>query len=133
MEITLQYFASCRNWKVLDHDLGSLLGEMGLSSDIQYQLVETPEEAVEHDFHGSPTVRINGVDPFADVGSPVGLSCRIYRTEAGSAGSPSREQLAKALQDAGQSKHLVDYVSSSLGGVTGRGGRAVEGARLLSE
>lgn len=100
MKITLQYFDGCPNWKITDQNLQALIGQMGLGAEIEYRLVETPEAAEEHDFRGSPTVRINGVDPFAQEDAPVGLSCRIHVTDDGPAGSPSREQLAKALEAA---------------------------------
>jgi hypothetical protein len=41
---------------------------------------------------------INGVDPFADPDAPVGLSCRVYRTDDGPAGSPTVEQLLAVLR-----------------------------------
>jgi hypothetical protein len=33
--------------------------------------------------HGSPTLLVNGIDPFAPPGSPASVSCRIYRDESG--------------------------------------------------
>ena len=47
--------------------------------------------------HGSPTLLVDGRDPWADAEAPVGLACRIYRTEAGAEGSPSVAQLAEVL------------------------------------
>ena len=64
---------------------------------VQYQLIETPEAAAEHGFRGSPTVLIDGVDPFTDPDAPIGLSCRVYRTEIGFAGSPTLDQLEDAI------------------------------------
>ena len=97
MEITLEYFDGCPNWQRVDQDLLAIIDELALTTEVRYQLVDTPEAAIEHDFRGSPTIRINDVDPFAEKDAPVGLSCRIYRTEDGLTGSPSREQLAEAL------------------------------------
>ncbi|MDK1017238.1 MAG: thioredoxin family protein, partial [Actinomycetota bacterium] len=51
----------------------------------------------DQNFHGSPTVLINGIDPFAENDAPVGLSCRIYRTDEGLAGTPTIDQLRQAL------------------------------------
>ena len=48
-------------------------------------------------FHGSPTVLVDGVDPFADEHTPVGLACRVFRTPAGLGGSPTVEQLREAI------------------------------------
>lgn len=96
MEITLQYFDGCPNWEILDGRLVELLDGR---SDIRVtrQLVETAEEAERLGFHGSPTVLVDGVDPFADEHAPVGLACRVFRTPAGLAGSPTVEQLYEAI------------------------------------
>ncbi len=51
-------------------------------------------------FRGSPTVLINGADPFADPAAPVGLACRVHRTPTGPAGAPSIDELTAALHDA---------------------------------
>lgn len=60
------------------------------------QQVATSEEADGLSFHGSPTVLINGEDPFAEPSAAVGLMCRLYQTVAGFAGSPTHEQLVEA-------------------------------------
>jgi hypothetical protein len=103
MEITLQYFDDCPNWKIADAHLTTLISDRGLDTTLDYQLIDTPEAAVEHQFRGSPTVLIDGVDPFADSNAPIGLACRIYRTEQGPAGSPTLEQLEQAVASAAES------------------------------
>ena len=100
MDIMLQCFDGCPNWKVADARLEALKAE-GLDLDIEYQFIETPEAAAEAGFRGSPTVLIDGVDPFADPDAPVGLSCRVYRTDDGLAGSPTLDQLRIAVDAAG--------------------------------
>ena len=45
---------------------------------VVYQLVRTPQEAQAVGFRGSPTALVDGIDPFADPVTPVGLSCRLY-------------------------------------------------------
>lgn len=66
--------------------------------DLEYQRIETPEDAEKYQFAGSPTLLINGRDPFAsDDLAPIGLACRTYMTDAGRAASPSVEQLKEAL------------------------------------
>ena len=45
--------------------------------------MSTPEEAEELGLRGSPTVLVNGRDPFMDQASTASLSCRIYRTPGG--------------------------------------------------
>lgn len=96
MNITLQYFAGCPNWKDVDVRLGSLEAE-GVEFEVDHQLIDTPEMAEQFGFRGSPTILVDGVDPFADPDAPVGLACRVYRTDTAYAGSPSLDQLRTVL------------------------------------
>ena len=100
MEIILQYFNGCPNWEVLDQRLAEVVNDR---SDVRVirQLVETPEDAVRLGFHGSPTVLVDGIDPFADERTHVGLACRMFRTPAAIAGSPTVEQLREAISGPG--------------------------------
>jgi hypothetical protein len=59
--------------------------------------VATPEDAERLRFVGSPTVLVDGRDPFTD-GGTFGLSCRVYPTLDGLAGAPTVEQLREALR-----------------------------------
>lgn len=99
MDITLLYFDDCPNWLVADEHLNTLAVENpGIS--IGRQVVETPEEAIRTSFRGSPSIIIDGNDPFADPDEPVGLSCRVYQTPDGQAGSPTLDQLRQAISGA---------------------------------
>lgn len=98
-EITLQYFDGCPNWQTTAALLGALV-EGGLDATVSLELIDSHEEAMTRGFIGSPTVLIDGVDPFAVADAPVGLACRIYRTEDGPAGSPSLSQLRQAIAEA---------------------------------
>lgn len=96
--MTLLYFDDCPNWTTTAEHLEGLAEER---PDLTFsrQLVESPEAAEQVGFHGSPSIQVNGVDPFADADAPVGLSCRVYQTPDGPAGSPTLEQLREALHD----------------------------------
>jgi hypothetical protein len=99
MEITLQYFDGCPNWKTADARLTELIsGRPNLR--LTRELVATVEQAERIGFRGSPSILVDGVDPFADPNAPVGLACRIYSTPAGPAGAPTRAQLRELLGDA---------------------------------
>ena len=56
--------------------------------------------AERYKFRGSPTLLIDGVDPFADLDAPIGLSCRLYKTEHGYSGAPTLDQLRAVLDEA---------------------------------
>ena len=96
MELTVQYFDDCPNWT----DLVGRLRELTADREdvtIRFEVVETAEQAERVGFVGSPTLLVDGRDPFSEPGRPVGLACRVYRTPDGPAGLPSRSQLAELL------------------------------------
>lgn len=97
MDVTLQYFDGCPNWLLAAARLREALASGRADHRISHQKIETPEQADEARFRGSPTILVDGRDPFADADAPVGLSCRIYQTETGPDGAPSVAQLAMVL------------------------------------
>ena len=101
MDIEILYFDDCPNWRLTEALVDRVVNDAGVTAAIRHTLVETEEEAQRLSFRGSPTVLINGVDPWADPDAPVGLSCRIYLTDSGVAGALSEAQLAKAIAEAG--------------------------------
>lgn len=98
MELTLLYFSGCPSWQNADRQLRVLSAELGFA--IKRVEVTTPEAAEEHRFRGSPSIHVDGNDLFADDDAPVGLSCRIYNTPEGPAGSPTLDQLRMAIAEA---------------------------------
>ena len=98
-DITLRYFDGCPNWQVARKRIEVVLDQLGETRTVRLERVETPERADELDFHGSPTILIDGKDPF-DANGPTGLSCRVYRTDVGLEGAPSVDQLMAALKEA---------------------------------
>jgi hypothetical protein len=95
MRVELLYFEDCPNWKTADRRLRALASDRGL--EVEHRLVNTVEEAEKAGFQGSPTILIDGCDPFARSDEPLGLSCRLYRTPEGSSGSPTGDQLRSIL------------------------------------
>ncbi len=59
--------------------------------------VTSAEQADAVGFRGSPTILVDGADPFADPDAPTGLACRIYRTAAGVEPAPTVEQFRAVL------------------------------------
>jgi len=98
VKVTLQYFDGCPNWQVAEEHLKQALAACGRADGaVEYQRVETVEEAERLGFTGSPTVLVDGRDPFAVAGVPAGLACRVYATPDGIAGSPTVDQLIEVL------------------------------------
>ena len=98
VSVTLLYSEDCPNWRIADERLREALARAGRDDvRVEHHQVNTLQQAEAAGFRGSPTVLIDGRDPFADPDAPAGLSCRVFRTEAGLAGAPTVEQLLAVL------------------------------------
>jgi hypothetical protein len=95
VRVELLYFDDCPNWKTADGRLRALGSERGF--EVEHRRVITAEEAERAGFRGSPTILIDGRDPFARDGEPSALACRMYQTPEGPAGSPTEDQLRSVL------------------------------------
>src|SRR5664280_2017558 len=100
MRVQLLYFDGCPHWTLMEERLREALTLSDIPQTIEHCLVETPEEAEEYRFAGSPSILLNGRDPFATSPIEVGLTCRVYSTPDGAAGVPTVEQLVAALRGA---------------------------------
>jgi len=90
-KVTLQYFDGCPHWKLADERLARVLhGVPRGKVTREYQRIDSPETAERIGFHGSPTILVDGRDPFAGGAEPVGMTCQVYRTEQGAQGAPPR-------------------------------------------
>jgi hypothetical protein len=98
IDVKLQYFDGCPNWRQAEQNLLVAAERLGLDLEIAYERIESPSQAEMMGFRGSPTILISGRDPFADPHAPVGLSCRVYRTQRGPSGSPSIDDLERTLR-----------------------------------
>lgn len=101
MEVRLRYFDGCPNWRATYERVLALLEERGLADvEVALERVESFEDAERLRFIGSPTILINGLDAFPSPGGSFGLTCRVYETPDGLAGSPTTDQLRRAFSDA---------------------------------
>ena len=97
------FLASVLLWSIFAHLDTAVTGTGKVISTVQnitLQPVESADEAQRLGFRGSPTILVDGRDPWADSDAPVGLSCRVFQTDSGLAGLPSDAQLAKVLREA---------------------------------
>jgi hypothetical protein len=100
MEIVVEYFAGCPNAAIMAERARLAMQQLGAADSVVLRLdvVATPDEAARRGFHGSPTILIDGVDPFGDDAVPGTFACRTYETPAGAEGAPSVEDLALAIE-----------------------------------
>jgi hypothetical protein len=97
MELTVLTVPGCPNAAAFEERLAAALAGHP-DAVVRRRQVADEREAAETGMAGSPTLLINGLDPFA---AP-GLSCRLYRDAAGRAArAPSVEDFRRALAQAG--------------------------------
>ncbi|HZA32101.1 MAG TPA: hypothetical protein VE462_11355 [Propionibacteriaceae bacterium] len=98
--IEVLYFEGCPNYVSLAARLQSLLDAARVDETIVYRRIDSPEQAEDEQFLGSPTVRVNGVD--VDPGTAgrhdYGLMCRLYATADGLRGTPPDNWIMDALE-----------------------------------
>jgi hypothetical protein len=68
-----------------------------LTASVHELEVTTVESAAECGMRGSPTILVDGVDPFAGASMEASLSCRLFETPDGVDGTPTVEQLIEAV------------------------------------
>ena len=97
MDIELLYVPNCPHRETARRHLDVALAEQGLAAVVREREVASPEDADRFGMHGSPTIRVDGRDPFADPDARPSLSCRLYGSEHGTSGAPTVAQLADVL------------------------------------
>jgi hypothetical protein len=100
MLLTVLAEPTCPNAAVLNDRLAAALrGKTDVT--VSHHVVASQDEAAQLNMHGSPTLLIDGVDPFAAPDQQPSLSCRLYRDEDGHvSGAPSVAQLRRVIEQA---------------------------------
>ncbi|MFJ6567429.1 hypothetical protein ACIQNU_08395 [Streptomyces sp. NPDC091292] len=100
MRITVLAIPGCPNVPVTLERLDAALA--GRKAEVVSVEVRDEAEAARRGMAGSPTVLLDGQDPFARTDSVPGVACRIYRHLDGTTdGAPSTDELREALTAAG--------------------------------
>ncbi|WP_241777905.1 hypothetical protein [Streptomyces sp. CT34] len=101
MEIEVLFVPDCPHRQLAEERLRQALDAVGLATtSFTTRVVGDQAEAERSGFTGSPTILIDGCDPFAEPGALPSVACRIYRTSSGLAGVPEVGQLQEALRAA---------------------------------
>jgi hypothetical protein len=94
MDVELLYFDGCPHWRTADERVRQVATEIGAT--VHRRLVTAGDVDQAEGFAGSPTILVDGWDPFPATPTR-GLGCRLYATPQGTAGSPTIGQLRAAL------------------------------------
>lgn len=97
MRLEILHVPDCPNASALTDRLdAALAGRRDVA--IESHEVRDQAEAAVRRMTGSPTLLVDGADPFAVAGQAPSLSCRLYADEAGVlSGAPTLDQLRAAL------------------------------------
>jgi len=97
MDLTVLAVAGCPHAALMEERLAAALAG-GPPAVVVRRVITDPEEAARAGLHGSPTVLVDGADPFAAPGQAASMSCRLYDNGSGRLeGAPSVGQLRRAL------------------------------------
>jgi len=102
MELVVLIVPACPNAAAFEKRLAAALAAHP-GAVVRRREIADEREAADAGMHGSPTLLVNGTDPFAAPGQPPSLSCRLYRDAEGRPGpAPSAEALRRALAAASE-------------------------------
>jgi hypothetical protein len=95
IDVELVHLDDCPLWRGAAERLQQAMGRAGVDpASLRDRSIATEDAPA--DFPGSPTILIDGRDPFAGA-MPGGPACRRYPTEHGLDFAPSVEQLVEVL------------------------------------
>jgi len=98
MDIELLVIPDCPNDAAAAELIKTAIADTGVRATIARTVIASPDHARQRGFTGSPTILLNGLDPFAQPDAPVALSCRLYSTPEGLRGVPALSDLRQALK-----------------------------------
>ena len=107
MRIDIAHVLECPNLGLASSRVHQALEQAGRVAAVREVEVTSEEAAKALGMQGSPTILIDGCDPFQS-GDPASLSCRLYSTSAGLQGAPSVADLVAALSDDGETVDADD-------------------------
>ena len=97
MKIEILYFDACPSWKQAVDNLEAVLAALEIETRVALVRVENQAEAEAHQFVGSPSIRVNGIDLFPTDQDHYALGCRVYPTPEGFRGWPTKVMLQEKL------------------------------------
>jgi len=97
MHIEILHVPDCPNVGLARTRLTSALSRTGVSASVGDVVIADPRLAEDLGMHGSPTITIDGTDPFHAHGARGSLSCRLYWSGGRFEGAPGVAQLIEAI------------------------------------
>ena len=98
MDIELLVIPDCPNEAAAAELITTAVADTGVRATVTRTIIASQDHAEQRGFTGSPTILLNGSDPFAGPDAPASLSCRLYSTPDGVRGVPDLRHLRQALK-----------------------------------
>lgn len=98
MDIELLVVPDCPNEAAAAELITTAVVDTGVQVTVTHTIIVSEDQAEQRGFIGSPTILLNGMDPFALPEAAVGLACRLYSTPDGLRGVPGLRDLRQALK-----------------------------------
>ena len=115
MIVEILSFGGCPNQGPARATVERLVRDLRIDAVLRVVDVPDARAAEQLRFLGSPTIRVDGedVEPGAVDRTDFGLTCRVYRTDAGLAGQPDTQWIRVALLRAPRRRHSRPVGSSA--------------------
>ncbi|MFC7450142.1 alkylmercury lyase family protein [Rhodococcus daqingensis] len=98
MKLEILQVPDCPNVALLERRIAESVAGSEVDVTIVHRVLDGQAEAAEAGMTGSPTLLVDGTDPFVEPGSAPSVSCRLYRADGGGIdGAPSVAALRAAL------------------------------------
>ena len=100
MHIELLVIPGCPNAAAAAELIATAVADTRVQSTVTRTVITSRAQAQRCGFVGSPTILVDGSDPFARRGAPPAMACRLYSTSDGLRGVPALRDLRQAISRA---------------------------------
>src|SRR4051794_31193975 len=97
MHIEILHVPGCPNLELARWRVATALERTGTAASVRAVVVADRGTADELGMHGSPTIIIDGTDPFDSGPAEGSMSCRLYWTGGRLGGAPGLPELIEAI------------------------------------
>ena len=99
MHLEILQVPDCPNVQLLEQRIEHVLAEESIDWELRHVIVDDPRSARLAGMTGSPTLLVDGHDPFAEPDQVPSVSCRLYRDAVGAVGgAPTVTALRNAFE-----------------------------------
>ena len=96
MEIELLVVPHCPHGAAAAELVGTALADIGVQAIVTRTAMTSEDHVRRRGFVVSPTILLDGSDPFADPAAPAAMACRLYPTPQGLRGFPTLRDMCEA-------------------------------------